>query len=157
LNVGKIIVEAVTLTTFVVISLSLYTFWTIKKGHDFSFLSTFLTGATLVVILLSIIKVFLLLKPLYLLLDKLIGTFNNIVILFLQGLPPSKTLSTMMYGCFASIIFYGHIIYDTNNLVKKFTYAKYILLCLSLYLDIILTFMYLLFTFSVADLIKKKM
>jgi hypothetical protein len=58
LDVGKIILEAVKLTTAVVISLSLYTFWTAKRGHDFSFLSTFLDGGILVGIPLTLIKVF---------------------------------------------------------------------------------------------------
>ncbi|WJX09409.1 hypothetical protein P8452_00247 [Trifolium repens] len=127
---GKIILEAVKLTTAVVISLSLYTFWNAKRGHDFSFLSTFLDGGILVGIPLTLIKI----------------------------LYPWGKLSTMIYLCLAAIIFYCYIVYDTDNLIKKrFTYGKYISVSISLYLDVMLVFICLLTIFGVAELIKRKM
>lgn len=54
---GKIILEAVILTAVVVISLTLYTFWAAKRGHDFSFLGPFLSAALTVLIFFSIIQV----------------------------------------------------------------------------------------------------
>lgn len=54
---GKIILEAVILAAVVVISLTLYTFWAAKRGHDFSFLGPFLSAALTVLIFFSIIQV----------------------------------------------------------------------------------------------------
>ncbi|KAL7138167.1 hypothetical protein ABFS83_10G145500 [Erythranthe nasuta] len=42
---GKVILESVILTAAVMISLTLYTFWAAKRGHDFNFLGPFLFGA----------------------------------------------------------------------------------------------------------------
>lgn len=56
---GKVILESVVLTTAVVFSLTLYTFWAAKRGHDFSFLGPFLFGALLVLILFAFIQVFI--------------------------------------------------------------------------------------------------
>lgn len=54
---GKVILESVVLTAAVVISLTLYTFWAAKRGHDFSFLGPFLFGAVIVLMLFAIIQV----------------------------------------------------------------------------------------------------
>ncbi|WJX15858.1 hypothetical protein P8452_05956 [Trifolium repens] len=120
---GKIILETVTLTATVVISLSLYTFWTAKRGDDFSFLDTFLTGAGLVVGLLTLFKI----------------------------LYPSGKLSNMIYGCLGTITFYGYIVYDTDKLIKRFTYGKYISVAVNLYLDVIPIFLCLLLILIVAE------
>lgn len=55
---GKVILESVILTTAVVFSLTLYTFWAARRGHDFSFLGPFLFGALLVLVIFSFIQVF---------------------------------------------------------------------------------------------------
>lgn len=54
---GKVILESVILTAVVVISLTLYTFWAAKRGHDFNFLGPFLFGAVIVLILFALIQV----------------------------------------------------------------------------------------------------
>jgi hypothetical protein len=41
----------------VVISLTAYTFWAAKRGHDFNFLGPFLFSAVMVLILFSLIQV----------------------------------------------------------------------------------------------------
>ena len=46
------------MTTIVVVSLTLYTFWAAKRGHDFNFLGPFLFGALLVLMLFAFIQVF---------------------------------------------------------------------------------------------------
>ncbi|KAK7285301.1 hypothetical protein RJT34_20067 [Clitoria ternatea] len=120
---GKIILESVVLTTVVVFSLTLYTFWAARKGHDFSFLGPFLFGALLVLMVFGLIQ-----------------------ILF-----PLGKLSVMIYGCVASIIFCGYIIYDTDNLIKRFSYDDYIWASVSLYLDIINLFLSLLTIFRAAE------
>ncbi|KAK9984264.1 hypothetical protein SO802_033789 [Lithocarpus litseifolius] len=120
---GKVILESVILTTVVVVSLTLYTFWAARRGHDFNFLGPFLFGAVLVLMVFAMIQ-----------------------ILF-----PLGKLSVMIYGCLASIIFCGYIVYDTDNLIKRYSYDEYIWAAVSLYLDIINLFLSLLTIFRAAD------
>ncbi|KAK6260046.1 Bax inhibitor 1-related - like 1 [Theobroma cacao] len=120
---GKVILESVILTAVVVVALTLYTFWAARRGHDFNFLGPFLFGAILVLMVFALIQ-----------------------ILF-----PLGRLSVMIYGCLASIIFCGYIIYDTDNLIKRYSYDEYIWAAVSLYLDIINLFLSLLTVFRAAD------
>lgn len=50
-------------------------------------------------------------------------------------------LGTMIYGCIGAIIFSGFIIYDTDNLIKRYSYDEYVAAASALYLDIINLFM----------------
>ncbi|CAN8280340.1 unnamed protein product [Cochlearia groenlandica] len=120
---GKVILEAVILTAVVVISLTLYTFWAVKRGHDFNFLGPFLFGAIIVLMVFSLIQIFF----------------------------PLGKISVMIYGCVASIIFCGYIVYDTDNLIKRHSYDEYIIASVSLYLDIINLFLSLLTLLRAAD------
>ncbi|KAL5219014.1 hypothetical protein ABZP36_019698 [Zizania latifolia] len=113
---GKVILEAAILTAVVVISLTAYTFWAAKRGHDFSFLRPFLFSALMVLILFSLIQMFF----------------------------PLGKMSNMIYGALASIIFSGYIIYDTDNIIKRYTYDEYVWAAVSLYLDVINLFLSLL-------------
>lgn len=54
---GKVILESAILTTVVVLSLTLYTFWAAKKGYDFNFLGPFLFGAIIVLMVFAFIQV----------------------------------------------------------------------------------------------------
>lgn len=56
-DTGKVILESVILTTVVVVSLTLYTFWAARRGHDFNFLGPFLFGAVLVLVVYAMIQV----------------------------------------------------------------------------------------------------
>lgn len=49
--------ESAVLTAAVVVSLTLYTFWAAKRGHDFNFLGPFLFGAVMVLMLFALIQV----------------------------------------------------------------------------------------------------
>ncbi|XP_059660456.1 protein LIFEGUARD 2 [Cornus florida] len=120
---GKVILEAVILTTVVVVSLTLYTFWAARRGHDFNFLGPFLFGAIIVLMVFS----------------------------FIQILFPLGKISVMIYGCLAAVIFCGYIVYDTDNLIKRYSYDEYIWAAVSLYLDIINLFLALLTIFRAAD------
>lgn len=120
---GKVILEAAILTAAVVIALTLYTFWAAKRGQDFNFLGPFLFGAILVLMLFSIIQIFF----------------------------PLGRISTMIYGCLASVIFCGYIVYDTDNLIKRYSYDEYIWAAVALYLDVINLFLSLLTVFRAAD------
>lgn len=120
---GKVILESVILTAVVVTSLTLYTFWAARRGHDFNFLGPFLFGAVLVLLVFALI----------------------------QMLFPLGKISVMIYGCLASIIFCGFIVYDTDNLIKRYTYDEYIWAAVALYLDIINLFLSLLTIFRAAE------
>ncbi|XP_058106141.1 protein LIFEGUARD 2-like [Magnolia sinica] len=120
---GKVILESVILTTAVVVSLTLYTFWAARRGHDFNFLGPFLFSAIIVLVVFSLI----------------------------QMLFPMGKLTMMIYGGLAAIVFSGYIIYDTDNLIKRYSYDEYIWAAVSLYLDIINLFLSLLTLFRAAD------
>ncbi|KAG2271887.1 hypothetical protein Bca52824_066442 [Brassica carinata] len=56
-RIGKVILESAILTTVVVLSLTVYTFWAAKRGYDFNFLGPFLFGALIVLIVFAMIQV----------------------------------------------------------------------------------------------------
>ncbi|KAL4308448.1 hypothetical protein GQ457_01G051510 [Hibiscus cannabinus] len=120
---GKVILESVILTAVVVVALTLYTFWAARRGHDFNFLGPFLFGAVLVLMVFALIQVVF----------------------------PMGRISVMIYGCLGSIIFCGYIVYDTDNLIKRYSYDQYIWAAVSLYLDIINLFLSLLTLLRAAD------
>ncbi|KAH8499869.1 hypothetical protein Peur_041810 [Populus x canadensis] len=110
---GKIVLEALILTSAVVCSLTGYTFWASKKGKDFSFLGPILFTALIILILTSFIQVFF----------------------------PLGSTSTAVYGGISALIFCGYIVYDTDHLIKRFSYDQYILASAALYLDILNLFL----------------
>ncbi|XP_058106142.1 protein LIFEGUARD 4-like [Magnolia sinica] len=57
-TVGKVILESVILTTVVVISLTLYTFWAARRGQDFNFLRTLVFSTISVLMLFIVIQIF---------------------------------------------------------------------------------------------------
>ncbi|KAH0463951.1 hypothetical protein IEQ34_006737 [Dendrobium chrysotoxum] len=120
---GKVILEAAILTAVVVVSLTLYTFWAAKRGHDFSFLGPILFSSLIVLIVFAFIQIFF----------------------------PMGRISHMIYGGLAALIFSGYIIYDTDNLIKRYAYDEYIWAAVALYLDIINLFLSLLTLFRAAD------
>ncbi|XP_039140776.1 protein LIFEGUARD 2-like [Dioscorea cayenensis subsp. rotundata] len=113
---GKVILEAAILTAVVVIGLTLYTFWAVKRGQDFNFLGPFLFASVLVLMVFALIQIFF----------------------------PLGKISVMIYGGLAAIIFCGYIVYDTDNLIKRYTYDEYIWAAVALYLDVINLFLSLL-------------
>lgn len=50
-------------------------------------------------------------------------------------------IGKMIYGCIGAIIFSGFIIYDTDNLIKRYNYDEYVAAASALYLDIINLFL----------------
>ncbi|GLJ14475.1 hypothetical protein SUGI_0234060 [Cryptomeria japonica] len=116
---GKVIFEAAILTAAVVISLTLYTFWAARRGYDFNFLGPILFSTLVVLIVFG----------------------------FIQVLFPLGRTSVMIYGVLASIIFSGYIVFDTDNIIKRYNYDEYIWATVALYLDIINLFLSLLTLF----------
>ncbi|XP_073351787.1 protein LIFEGUARD 4-like [Aegilops tauschii subsp. strangulata] len=121
--IGKVILEAAILTTVVVFSLTAYTFWAVKRGKDFSFLGSFLFASLMMLLVFG----------------------------FIQILFPLGKLSHMIYGALAALIFSGYIVYDTDNIIKRYTYDEYVWAAVSLYLDVINLFLALLTLFSAGD------
>lgn len=54
---------------------------------------------------------------------------------------PLGSTSTAIYSAIGAIIFSGYIIYDTDNLIKRFTYDEYIWASVTLYLDVLNLFL----------------
>ncbi|KAJ4793499.1 Bax inhibitor-1 family protein [Rhynchospora pubera] len=120
---GEIILESVILTAVVVVSLTMYTFWAAKRGHDFSFLGPFLFAGVMILMVFALIQIFF----------------------------PLGRISLMIYGAIASLIFCGYIIYDTDNLIKRYSYDEYVWAAVALYIDIINLFLSLLTLFQASD------
>ncbi|WJX11431.1 hypothetical protein P8452_02048 [Trifolium repens] len=121
---GTIILEAVIFTTIaVVFSLTLYTFWAAKRGHNFSFLYPYLFGDSLLLIL-----------------------FIPIQMLF-----PLGKSSYIIFWCLSCVIICcGYIICNTDSLIKSIPCAQYILASTSLYLDVIKLFLSLSLLYSMS-------
>ncbi|GJN10129.1 hypothetical protein PR202_ga28195 [Eleusine coracana subsp. coracana] len=120
---GKVILLSAILTTVVVISLTAYTFWAAKRGQDFAFLGPFLFASLIVLLVFA----------------------------FIQILFPLGKISQMIYGVLASLIFSGYIVYDTDNIIKRFTYDQYVWAAVSLYLDVINLFLSLMTLFRATE------
>ncbi|CDO99103.1 unnamed protein product [Coffea canephora] len=110
---GEIVLQAAALTVLVTAGLTLYTFWAAKRGQDFSFLGPFLLCALLVLMAFSVIR-----------------------ILF-----PMGRLGSLIAGSAAALVFSGFLIYDTDNLIKRFDYDEYLLAATALYSDIVNLFL----------------
>ncbi|KAK6146042.1 hypothetical protein DH2020_019911 [Rehmannia glutinosa] len=113
---GETVLLAAGLTLLVTVALTLFTFFAAKRGYDFSFLAPFLLCACLLLISFGIIRIIF----------------------------PMGRLGEQVIGCIGALVFSGFIIYDTDNVIKRFNYDQYIEAAACLYLDIINLFMYLL-------------
>ncbi|OVA20099.1 Bax inhibitor 1-related [Macleaya cordata] len=110
---GRIVLEALILTSAVVSALTGYTFWAAKKGKDFSYLGPILFTSLIVLILTGFIQMFFPLGP----------------------------TSVAIYGGLSAMVFSAYIVYDTDNLIKRFTYDEYIWASVVLYLDVLNLFL----------------
>lgn len=54
---------------------------------------------------------------------------------------PLGSTTNAVYGAIGAVIFSGYIVYDTDNLIKRFTYDEYIWASITLYLDILNLFL----------------
>ena len=54
---------------------------------------------------------------------------------------PLGPTSNAVIGAVGAILFSGYIVYDTENLIKRFTYDEYIWASITLYLDILNLFL----------------
>ncbi|WOL06759.1 hypothetical protein Cni_G15493 [Canna indica] len=110
---GRIVLEALLLTSAVVLSLTGYTFWASRRGKDFSYLGPILFAGLVVLLLTGFIQMFFPLGP----------------------------TSVAVYGGLGALVFSAFIVYDTNNLIKRYTYDEYIWASVVLYLDVLNLFL----------------
>lgn len=61
---------------------------------------------------------------------------------------PMGRVADQVIACIGALVFSGFIIYDTDNLIKRFNYDEYIQAAACLYLDIINLFLSLLALFG---------
>lgn len=106
---APIVLEALVLTTIVVVSLTGYTYWAAKRGMDFNFLGPALFTSLLVLIFFGFIQMFF----------------------------PLGSITQTIYGGLSALIFSMYLVYDTDQLIKRYTYDQFILASVALYLDIL--------------------
>ncbi|XP_051129303.1 protein LIFEGUARD 4-like [Andrographis paniculata] len=117
---GESLLLAAGLTALIFLALTVFTFVAASFGFDFSFLAPFLLCATLLLI-----------------------TFGFIRMLF-----PMGHIWNQVYGFLGAMLFSAFIIYDTDNVIKRFDYDQYIEAAAALYMDIINLFLSLLELFG---------
>ncbi|CAD5183999.1 BI1-like protein [Musa acuminata AAA Group] len=110
---GRIVLEALILTSAVVLSLTGYTFWASRKGKDFSYLGPIVFSGLMVLFLSTFIQIFFPLGP----------------------------TSVAIFGGLGAVVFSAFIVYDTDNLIKRYNYDEYIWASVVLYLDILNLFL----------------
>jgi FtsH-binding integral membrane protein len=108
-----IVLEALLLTAIVVVSLTAYTYWAAKNGYDFSFLGPILFTSLIVIVLFGLVQAFFPLGP----------------------------ISQTIYGGLTALLFSAYIVYDTDNLIKRYTYDEFIWASVALYLDVLNLFL----------------
>ncbi|KAJ7555947.1 hypothetical protein O6H91_05G062100 [Diphasiastrum complanatum] len=113
---GYIVLEALVMTATVVLALTAYTFWASKRGQDFSFLGPILFAAILTLIVWGLIQAFF----------------------------PASRVGSSIFAALGVIIFSAYIVYDTDNLIKRYNYDEYIWASVALYLDVLNLFLSLL-------------
>ncbi|KAJ6306604.1 hypothetical protein OIU78_021845 [Salix suchowensis] len=55
---GKVILQSAIITFTAMVTLTLYTFWAARRGHDFSFLGPFLFASLIALLLFALIQIF---------------------------------------------------------------------------------------------------
>uniref|UniRef100_A0A6N2LHF4 Uncharacterized protein n=1 Tax=Salix viminalis TaxID=40686 RepID=A0A6N2LHF4_SALVM len=55
---GKVILQSAIITFTAMVTLTLYTFWAARRGHDFSFLGPFLSASLIALLLFALIQIF---------------------------------------------------------------------------------------------------
>ncbi|KAI3459421.1 hypothetical protein Pfo_016084 [Paulownia fortunei] len=113
---GQAVLLAAGLTLLVTVALTLFTFFAAKRGYDFTFLGPFLLCALLLLMAFGIIRIIF----------------------------PLGRVGEQVIGCVGALVFSGFIIYDTDNVIKRFNYDQYIEAAACLFLDIINLFLNLL-------------
>ncbi|CAI5514641.1 unnamed protein product [Closterium sp. Naga37s-1] len=104
---GPIVVEALGLTASVVLGLTAYTYYAVKKGQEFSYLGPMLYVSLWLLLGWSFIQIF-------------------------WGLGSEFALALV-----GALIFALFIVYDTDLIIRRYSYDEYVMASLNIYLDII--------------------
>eukprot|EP00850_Spirogloea_muscicola_P011704 SM000073S21480 [mRNA] locus=s73:517192:519727:+ [translate_table: standard] len=110
---GSVVLEALVLTAAVVLSLTAYTFYAIKKGQDFSFLGPMLFAGLMVLFAWGFLQMFIVTTP----------------------------AQETVYALIGALLFSLFIIYDTGNMIKRYSYDEYVWASVNMYLNIINLFL----------------
>lgn len=143
ISTGVAVLEAAILTAAAVIGLTLFTFWAVKRGYEFSFMFPFLFTSLVSLLVYLIIQV-----PSLSCNTIFISTYASYRAAYLtyavtgwawtiQLCFPLGRVGATIYGLIGTVVFSGFIVYDTNMLLKRYTYNEYITAAISLYLDVI--------------------
>ncbi|CAI5457925.1 unnamed protein product [Closterium sp. Yama58-4] len=104
---GPIVAEALGLTASVVLGLTAYTYYAVKKGQEFSYLGPMLYVSLWLLLGWSFIQIF-------------------------WGLGSEFALALV-----GALIFALFIVYDTDLIIRRYSYDEYVMASLNIYLDII--------------------
>lgn len=111
------VIRALVLTAGVTVGIISYTFYATKNGKEFDYLGPILFGSLVLLIIWG-------------LMSSIFGVYGGM----LQQV-------YLLMGCF---IFCCYLVYDTFNIIKRYAEDEYVWASVSLYLDIINIFLYLL-------------
>ncbi|KAK4388293.1 protein LIFEGUARD 4 [Sesamum angolense] len=133
------VIVAASLTLLIVVALTMFTFVAAKMGYDFHFLGPFLLCAVLLLVTFGLMRTDL-------------DVCANQWQLMSQHVPTGGSLNYLSYGpmvqqvigCLTALVFSGFIIYDTDNVIKRFNYDQYIDGAACLFSDMINLFLSLL-------------
>ncbi|KAJ3676322.1 hypothetical protein LUZ60_003734 [Juncus effusus] len=110
---GKIVLEALVLTSVVVSSLTGYSFYAARKGKEFSYLGPILFSSLNVLLVTSFVQLFF----------------------------PLGSTMLALSGAGGAVLFSLFLVYDTETLIKRYSYDEYIWASVVLYLDILNLFL----------------
>jgi len=105
---GLIVFQALLITAVVTLALTVYTFVGVKKGQDYGYMGPMLFAGLSCLVLWGFLQMFF---------------------------PASE--GTRLYALIGAAIFSMYIVYDTNELIKRYSVDEYVWATVGLYLDII--------------------
>lgn len=111
-----IVLQGLVITSGVVGGLTMYTFWAVRKGQDFTHWGSYLFAGVWCFFLWGVFQMFF----------------------------PHSEAGRTIYALLGTLLFSLYLVYDTNMLITKHSVDDYIWASVELYLDIINLFMYIL-------------
>lgn len=111
-----IVIQAVALTAAIVVGLTGYSFYATKRGMEFTWMGPILVSALWAMLAWGLIQLFF---------------------------PPSH-LANSIFSLLGALLFSAYIVFDVHMLIRRVSPDEYIWASVSLYLDVINLFMYIL-------------
>ena len=110
---ATIVLEALFLTAAITTGLTLYTFYAARRGEDFGYMGPMLFSGLLLLMAWGFIQMFMPVGPAW----------------------------HTAYAVGGALLFSGYIVYDTNEIIRRFDIDEYVWATVNLYLDIINLFL----------------